>query len=66
MFHSFRYKTGYIHLSYTDGKFIVRVQVDQYAYAVQVKSVLSAKRMITQRLKTNRAMGAQIARECLK
>lgn len=66
MFYSFRYKTGYIHLSYIDGKFIVKVQVDQYAYAVQVKSVLSAKRMITKHLKSNRAMGAQIARESLK
>lgn len=45
--YTFKYKCGYIHGATIDGNEVVRVQVDNYAYVLQVKSVLSAKRIIT-------------------
>lgn len=42
-----RYKQGYIHLSYVDGREIVRVSVSPYAYCMQVKSLRAAKYLIT-------------------
>jgi len=45
---TFRYKGGYIHDNFTTG--VVLVQIDPYAYPVQVKSVLAAKQLITKYL----------------
>jgi hypothetical protein len=42
---TFKYKTGYIHENFTTG--MVMVQMDSYAYPIEVKSVLTAKRLIT-------------------
>lgn len=47
MFLTTRYKTGWIHYSYVDGKEVVRVSIDQFAYAAQVKSGHAAKIAIT-------------------
>ncbi len=48
MFQTIKYKFGFIHLSYPDNKTeIVRVQVDPYAYSMEVKSIHSAKIIIT-------------------
>lgn len=51
---TFRYKTGFIHESYVTGLQIIRVQVDQFAYAIQVKSIRAAKLLIT---KHNKKIG---------
>lgn len=45
------YKTGYIHSAIINGTEVVRVQVDQYAYAIQVKSHHAAKVIITKHVK---------------
>jgi len=42
---TFKYKTGYIHDNFTTG--VIRVQVDGYAYAIEVKSIHAAKILIT-------------------
>lgn len=47
MFHTFKYKCGYIHTSYVDGTEVVRVQVDGFAYSLIVKNVQAAKIIIT-------------------
>lgn len=46
---TFKYKCGFIHENFTTG--VTRVQVDQYAYAIEVKSVQAAKLLITKHLK---------------
>ena len=48
MRHTIGYKQGFIHISVIDGQEIIYVQVNKYAYAIIVKSVIGAKRMITQ------------------
>lgn len=40
-----KYKSGYIHENFTSG--VIRVQVDAYAYAIEVKSLHAAKLLIT-------------------
>jgi len=40
-----KYKTGFIHENFTSG--VIRVQVDQWAYSIEVKSIHAAKIMIT-------------------
>jgi len=54
------YKKGFIHIShyndiYSDGTTIARktikAQVNGYAYLIETKSILSAKRIITKHLK---------------
>jgi hypothetical protein len=50
VFHTIRYKQGYIHLSYYKDKEIIRVQVDGYAYPIETKSTHSAKILITKHL----------------
>lgn len=48
MFQTIKYKCGFIHLSYPDNKTeVVRMQVDPYAYSIEVKSIHAAKIMIT-------------------
>lgn len=47
MFHTIGYKKGYIHLSYIENQEVIRVQVDGYAYPIQVKSMHAAKLLIT-------------------
>jgi hypothetical protein len=42
-----RYKTGYIHLSYRDGKEYVYCAINPYAYTMRVKSVRAAKLRIS-------------------
>lgn len=49
---TFKYKCGFIHDNFTTG--VVRVQVDPYAYTIQVKSVLAAKRLITLYIKNRK------------
>jgi hypothetical protein len=44
-----KYKCGYIHENFTSGRIVV--QVDPFAYAIEVKSILSAKMLITKHLK---------------
>lgn len=51
MFHTFKYKTGYIHTSYAEGTEVIRVQVDGFAYSLIVKSVHAAKIIISKHLK---------------
>lgn len=50
------YKCGFFHLSVIDNNEIVRVQVDPYAYAIQVKSIRAAKQLITKHLNSGRAL----------
>lgn len=57
MSHTFAYKTGYIHItiscpvnslsSYDKNYHIVQVQLNKYAYLIEVKSVHAAKLFIT-------------------
>ena len=47
MFQTIGYKKGFIHLSHVENHEVVRVQVDGYAYAVQVKSLHAAKILIS-------------------
>ncbi len=49
-----RYKTGYIHINFTLD--MVRVQVDGYAYSIEVKSVHAAKILITKHVNLGRAL----------
>lgn len=42
-----RYKQGFIHSAIVNGHEVVRVQVDAYAYVLQVKSYQAAKIAIT-------------------
>lgn len=47
-----KYRQGYIHVSdLLEGREIVRVSVDEYAYAVEVNSVQTAKLRITAHMK---------------
>jgi len=51
-----KYKQGFIHFTYPSHlndlkKEVIRVQVDPYAYAIEAKSIRSAKTMITKHLK---------------
>jgi len=41
------YKQGYIHAAYFGSIEVIRVGVDQYAYAIEVKSIRAAKQYIT-------------------
>lgn len=41
------YRGGYIHLSYFGNIEVIRVQVDAYAYPIQVKSLRAAKILIS-------------------
>jgi hypothetical protein len=43
--HTFKYKCGYVHENFTSG--MVRVQVDEYAYPIEVRSIHAAKIRIT-------------------
>jgi len=47
MINTIGYKKGFIHESYSTGVQVVRVQVDRFAYAIQVKSIQAAKLLIT-------------------
>ncbi len=47
MSHTIRYKTGYIHLSYTNGLEYVYCCVQPDAYTLRVKSLRAAKMRIT-------------------
>lgn len=42
---TYKYKDGYIHVNFTLG--ITRVQVDRFAYTIEVKSYRAAQLMIT-------------------
>jgi len=42
-----RYKQGFIHCTSYGSTEVIRVQVDKYAYSIEVKSIRSAKIMIT-------------------
>lgn len=53
---TFSYKTGFIHVSTLSGGEVIRVQVDAYAYALQVKSVQAAKVLITKHIKSGRSL----------
>lgn len=44
------YKGGWIHLSYFDNNEVIRVQVDKYAYPIQVKSLHAAKIIISKHI----------------
>ena len=46
------YKTGFIHENLKTGKILV--QVDAYAYAIEVKSIRAAKIMITKFVNKNK------------
>lgn len=48
-----RYKMGYIHSATIEGNEIVKVQVNQFAYIVYVKSIPAAKLLITKHLLKN-------------
>jgi hypothetical protein len=50
------YNGGYIQEAYLDGHQVIRVQVDPYAYPMQVKSIQSAKLMITKHVNTGRSL----------
>lgn len=54
MSHSYKYKSGYIHLSYFDNVERVRVSVHGTAYAMEVRSVHAAKIAITKHLKASK------------
>jgi len=45
------YKCGYIHSANIDGHWIIRAQVDGYAYFIQVKTIRAAKLLITKHFK---------------
>jgi hypothetical protein len=47
MSHTFRYKNGFINVSTLSGSEVIRAMVDQFAYAIEVKSVHAAKILIT-------------------
>jgi competence protein ComGF len=52
MIHTIGYKNGFIHLTYPHQynnlkREVIRVQVDGYAYSIQVKSLHAAKITIT-------------------
>ena len=47
MRHTIGYKQGYIHLSHIEGNEVIRVQVDKFAYALEVRSLQAAKNRIT-------------------
>jgi hypothetical protein len=47
--HTFKYKCGYIHENFTTG--IIQVQVDQYAYPIEVRSIRAAKILISKHVK---------------
>lgn len=47
--HTFKYKCGYIHENFTAG--IIRVQVDRYAYTIEVRSIRAAKILISKHIK---------------
>lgn len=51
---TFKYKCGYIHENFTLG--VIRVQVDAYAYAIEVKSILAAKQLISKHLNSGKAI----------
>ena len=51
---TFKYKCGFIHENFTNG--VVRVQVDAYAYAIEVKSVRAAKLIISKHLNSGKAL----------
>ena len=48
---SFQYKQGRIFCAYFGSNEVIRVCVDQWAYAIEVKSIRSAKIMITKHYK---------------
>lgn len=50
MSHTFKYKSGYIHVMYRNGQETVLCQVDAFAYALQAKSVQAAKIRITKHI----------------
>ena len=50
------YKGGYIHSAYIDQHEIIRVQVDPYAYVIQVKSIHAAKILIAKHVKSGRSL----------
>lgn len=50
------YKCGFIYSAVIDGNDVVKVQVDNYAYVVYVKSIHAAKIMITKHLKSGKAL----------
>ena len=56
MFYTFAYKQGYIHTKYVNGIEIVQVQVDQFAYIIQVKSVQAAKVLITKHKNNSKSL----------
>lgn len=45
------YKQGYIHGAFINGHEVIRVQVDAYAYVIQVRSLRAAKLYITAHVK---------------
>lgn len=45
--HTIGYKQGFIHLSIVDHHEVIRVQVNKFAYAIEVKSIHAAKLLIT-------------------
>jgi hypothetical protein len=45
------YRCGFIHSAYVNGHWIVRAQVDGYAYPIQLKSIHAAKILITKHFK---------------
>jgi len=60
MFLSFGYKCGFIHESvFSNNATIIRVQVDKYAYPVEVRSIHAAKIMITKHFNKLKTAGIQ-------
>lgn len=45
------YKQGFIHSYYESNNEVIKVQVDKYAYIIQVKSIRAAKLLITKNYK---------------
>lgn len=50
------YKCGFIHSASMSDEEVIRVQVDLYAYPIEVRSIQAAKMLITKHLKSGRAL----------
>ena len=51
-----KYNGGYIHGATIDGHEVIRVQVDAYAYPIEMKSIRAAKILITQHVNSRRSL----------
>lgn len=48
---TFKYKNGFIHVNFIGKREVIKVQVDSFAYALEVKSVHAAKLLISKHSK---------------